>query len=81
MSSFARSKPFAAIVATGSIATAGYMYIAGQQAKTATHSSSLYKTEEEGAGLTTNTSDARVGSQDVRAAVQGDKEALKKARA
>ncbi|KAI0090481.1 hypothetical protein BDY19DRAFT_992667 [Irpex rosettiformis] len=80
MSSLARSKPFAVMVGTGVVATAGYMYIAGNQSKHAAQSASIYKSAQEGAGLNTGTTDARVGSEGVRAAVHGDKAALEKAR-
>ncbi len=87
---------------TGVVATAGYMYIAGNQSKRAAQSASIYsahaqfspiffvyltnpimcaaESEQEGAGLTTGTTDARVGSEGVRAAVRGDKATLEKAR-
>ncbi|KAH9836165.1 uncharacterized protein C8Q71DRAFT_858169 [Rhodofomes roseus] len=73
MSSRARSKPLAVAVVVGSIATLGYMYVAGTQSKRAEGQSSIYKESQGASKLGNDSSDARLGSAGVRAAVQGDK--------
>ncbi|EKM57534.1 uncharacterized protein PHACADRAFT_251210 [Phanerochaete carnosa HHB-10118-sp] len=73
MSSLANSKPLAMCAVGGSLATLGYMYVAGKQSKTENQPASIYKTEEQGAGLTSGQTDARLGSKEIREAVHGDR--------
>lgn len=73
MSSLANSKTLAACAIGGSVATLGYMYVAGKQSKHENLPASIYKTEEQGAGLMSGQSDARLPSKEVRATVQGER--------
>ncbi|KIP04349.1 hypothetical protein PHLGIDRAFT_120766 [Phlebiopsis gigantea 11061_1 CR5-6] len=72
MSSLARSKPMVLVALGGSAAAGAYMFVAGKQSKAQTQSASIYKTEEQGAGLTSGQSDARLDSKGgVREAMHG----------
>jgi len=73
MSSRARSKPLAIATVVGTLATAGYMYVAGVQMKKEEGQSSIYKESRGPSDLKSNESDARMSSAGVRATVQGDK--------
>ncbi|KAH9932876.1 uncharacterized protein B0H18DRAFT_670319 [Fomitopsis serialis] len=74
MSSRARSKPLAIAVVVGSVATLGYMYVAGTQMKREEGQSSIYKESKGASSLgSSDSNDSRLGSAGVRAAVQGDR--------
>ncbi|KAI0915946.1 hypothetical protein AcW1_009336 [Taiwanofungus camphoratus] len=73
MSSRSRSRPLAIATVVGTVATLGYMYVAGVQTKREEGPASIYKSPREAGGLTSNESDARMNSADVRSAVQGDR--------
>jgi len=69
MSSLARSKPLAIAVVAGTLATAGYMYVAGVQTKREDGPVSIYK---ESGGVDKNGgTDSRLNSREVRGTVQG----------
>jgi len=73
MSSLAKSKGYGAIVATGTLAALGYMYVAGSQSKAEEGPASAYNSNKRDEGLTSPKSDARYNSQDVRAITQGER--------
>ncbi|EPS98304.1 hypothetical protein FOMPIDRAFT_1126898, partial [Fomitopsis schrenkii] len=62
-------------VVVGSVATLGYMYYASTQMKQQEGKASIYNTSQGAAKLGTpdGSSDSRLGSAGVRAAVQGEK--------
>ncbi|KAL4242508.1 hypothetical protein ABKN59_011727 [Abortiporus biennis] len=72
-SSRANSKPFAIAVVVGSVATLGYMFIAGKQTKAEEGPASIYKSKEQGGGLLSGTTDARMDSAAVRQTVSGQR--------
>ncbi|KAH9947544.1 hypothetical protein B0H21DRAFT_821850 [Amylocystis lapponica] len=74
MSSRARSRPLAFGTVAASVATLGYMYYASTQMKQDEGQQSIYKKPQASGELRSASggSDARMGSADVRAAVQGD---------
>ncbi|KZT07103.1 uncharacterized protein LAESUDRAFT_132785 [Laetiporus sulphureus 93-53] len=73
MSSRTKSKPLAIATVVGSLATLGYMYIAGMQIKKEEGSASIFKEPKGPGNLTNSGSDARMSSAAVRSAVHGDR--------
>ncbi|KAI9068128.1 hypothetical protein FKP32DRAFT_1619310 [Trametes sanguinea] len=70
MNSKAPGRPLAIATVVATVATLGYMYVAGVQTKKEEGPASVYN---ESKGLNSNTSDARMNSADVRQTVQGER--------
>ncbi|GBE88687.1 hypothetical protein SCP_1400920 [Sparassis crispa] len=74
MSSRARSRPLAITTVVGTVATLGYMYVAGTQSKRDRAHDSIFKDSFKQAGnLKPGDSDVRMGSSAVRTAMHGNK--------
>ncbi|KAI0324775.1 hypothetical protein GY45DRAFT_1331186 [Cubamyces sp. BRFM 1775] len=70
MNSRAPGRTLAIATVVGTVATLGYMYVAGVQTKKEEGPASVYNQSQ---GLNSATNDARMNSADVRSTVQGDK--------
>jgi len=73
MSSRANSRPLAIAVVAGTVATLGYMYIAGKQTKAEEGPASIYKPSTDASGVKSGATDVRMDSKAVRETVQGDR--------
>ncbi|KAI0631284.1 hypothetical protein C8Q77DRAFT_1159963 [Trametes polyzona] len=70
VNSRAPGRTLAIATVVGTVATLGYMYVAGAQTKKEEGPASIYN---ESKGLQNTTSDSRLGSSGVRETVQGDR--------
>jgi len=73
MSSRSRSKPLAIATVVGTLATLGYMYVAGVQTKNNEGKDSIYHDAKNAKDLKPGDSDSKMGSSGVRSAMHGDK--------